>query len=187
MSNNHTPSEHLGSASKWWAYLIAGLLLLFAGFWMFAYHEDSLLAINRVLCYLLLALGTWQIITVYTGPDKEPNAWWKFIVGAIEIIIGSSILVIPGLPLLMVMLFLGGWLACRGLFLVYFSFRLKGIDGQSWIWLLVGGILVCLLGVCVLLDPTVKLTRYFWTALGALVAGAYHFVLAFQLRRIAHL
>jgi uncharacterized membrane protein HdeD (DUF308 family) len=182
-----TPSELLGSAGKWWAYLLLGAVLIAAGVWMFAYHEDTLLSINRVLCYLLLGLGVWQIITVYIGHDREPNAWWKFIVGAVEIIIGSSILVIPGLPLHIVMLLLGGWLFFRGLFLLYFSFRLNGLDGQSWIWLLAGGILVCLLGVCVLLDPTEKLTRYFWTALGALVAGAYHLMLAFQLRNIARL
>jgi|GEM_PF-1116211 len=182
-----TPSELLGSAGKWWAYLILGAVLLTAGVWMFAYHEDTLLAINRMLCYLLLGLGVWQIITVYTGPDREPNAWWKFLVGAVEIIIGSSILVIPGLPLHIAMLLLGGWLFFRGLFLLYFSFRLNALDGQSWIWLLAGGILVCILGICVVLDPTEKFTRYFWTALGAIVAGMYHLMLAFQLRGITRL
>lgn len=182
--NKQTSTDLLGSSGKWWAYLLMGALMLFAGVWLFSVHEDSLLSIDRALSYLILAMGIWQIITVYTGPDEEPYGWWKFIIGAVEIILGVIVLLQPGISFRILMLFLGLWLLFRGLFLLVFSFRLKRLGGEPWLWLLVGGIVVGVLGVCVVLNPTEVFTRYFWLALGALAAGVVHVMLGWQLKRI---
>lgn len=185
--NKLSSADLLGSSGKWWAYILMGALLLFTGIWLFSIPEDTLLSIDRNLSYLILVMGIWQIITVYTGPDEEPYGWWKFIIGAVEIVLGVIVLLQPGISFHLLMVFLGFWLLFRGLFLLAFSFRLKRLGGQPWLWLVVGGMLAGILGVCVILNPTEVLTRYFWLAVGALVTGVVHILLGWQLKRIGTL
>lgn len=175
-------SPRTGSARKWWVYALVGLFFVVAGVWIFSGHSATLEKVDRILSYGVILLGASQLMILMAAPEKREHNWWAILVGMLEIMLGTAVLLQPGLSIELLMIYLGLWLFFRGAFLTIFSFKLNAIPKQPWLWLFIGGTIVAFLGILTMLNPTEVFTRYFWFGTGCLLAGVVHLSLALQLR-----
>jgi uncharacterized membrane protein HdeD (DUF308 family) len=169
---------------QWWVYAFIGLFFLGAATWIFSNHAATLEKIDRILSYGVIMLGTSQLILLMVAPEKHNRQWWTLLVGILEIMLGTAVLLQPGLSMELLMIYLGLWLFFRGGFLTIFSFKLNAIPKQPWLWLFISGTVVAFFGILTMLNPTEVLTRYFWFGMGCFLAGVVHLFLAWQLRKI---
>ncbi len=181
-----TSDKLLGSISKWWYYLLLGLLFIGTGVWILFYApQRELSGLDRWLSILILLSGVFEMFMASYRKDTEARWWWKMIIGGLEAIVGVVMLLVPGASFRLLSGIIAAWMILRGAFLVTFSFRLMRVGEQPWLRVLIGGVLVVLLAFFVFSNPwSESVTAYFWVAVSLIASGIFHVLLSFDLHRL---
>lgn len=173
------------TAHRWGIYLVFGSVFLFAGVWVFLHADDQLFEIDALLRYVILALGTGQLILSVLISRSSAETWWNRIIGLLEIVLGVYLILAPGRSVFFAALLVGLWLLVRGLFLIGYAFRFRQVDYGPWFWTMVGGITMVVLTYFIVQNPLEESVTYlFWVALNMVLAGLFHILLSFKLRAL---
>ena len=172
-------------AKNWWLLLLRGIAAIIFGLLAFAWPGLTLLTL--ILFYGAFALvdGVLAIIAAITG-GAPGSRWWLAVVGLLGIAAGLVTFLTPGLTALVLLLFIAGWAIATGVLQIIGAIKLRKEIDNEWL-LILGGIISVLFGACMMLAPGAGALALVWV-IGAysVVTGVIFVVLAFRLRKHAH-
>ena len=130
--------------SLWW-----GILMIVLGIVAIARPLFAGIATNFYLGWILVLGGINQLI--YAIQTREEGQFiWKLLIGVFYLAAGVVLLIYPLEGLVSLTLIVGLGILGSGLTQTFWAFGLRPESG--WVWLLVRGILVTVLGIWVLVD-----------------------------------
>lgn len=171
-------------ASNWHMLLIRGLLSVLFGVIALWWSLAAMLAIVMVYGAYVLVDGVFSLAAALgkSSGGYGPR-WWLVLVGALGVLAGLFLLMDPGFGAAILVICLGVWAICRGVFEFIGAMRLRH-EVASHGWLVLDSVLSVLFGVLILAWPLAGAVALTWgLGLFALVTGLCQVVLAFRLRR----
>jgi uncharacterized membrane protein HdeD (DUF308 family) len=165
-------------ARNWTTLLLNGLVLVVAGVLIFSI-DWSVRSLSTFIGALFIFEGIYAMLIA--GID---NRVANLVVGLLSIVAGVVIIAWPGPSLIVLGIFLGGWLIVVGTLSIAGAFAASGALPNWWLLLLLGLSEVAL-GVLALADPGATLAAIITVGgIWAIVIGATRIVLAFELRNL---
>jgi uncharacterized membrane protein HdeD (DUF308 family) len=138
---------------NWWVLLVNGLLaILFGALSLFA-TEALMLSISMYFGLLILIGGILLLFGAWDKQRKQRSYSLMLTEAIISVILGALIMIFPGQTLKLFFIFIGIWALLLGLFKIYIGIMLKAMDSYRYMFIL-GGILLFVIGLVMLLDPT---------------------------------
>lgn len=110
--------------SRWWLILI-GILGVAAGLLTFFWAGITALVLTMFIGAWALIHGIFEIIGAIKIRKEIDNEWWLILSGALSVIFGLAILIMPGAGALALIWVIGAYAIVFGGMLVGFAFRLK--------------------------------------------------------------
>jgi uncharacterized membrane protein HdeD (DUF308 family) len=118
----------LGADSGGWKILhgILGVLFVLGAIWAFAQPEEAFWALASVLGFLLLMMGTFEIIAAVSTKDVNPVWWLGLIAGILFLILAfwASQQLVPARAQLLIF-YVGIMAMFRGISQIAFAFGLR--------------------------------------------------------------
>lgn len=110
--------------SRWWLILI-GLLGVAAGLATFFWTGITALVLIMFIGSWALIHGIFEIIGAIKIRKEIDNEWWLILSGALSVLFGLAVLIMPGTGALALIWLIGAYAIVFGGMLVGFAFRLK--------------------------------------------------------------
>ncbi len=166
---------------NWWLLAVKGALLLIMGVYILFNAEVALAALVFYLGLLALLAGVAEVALAVLNRDNPQ--WTGYLLeGLLDVGIGVLLLAKPGVVEL-VPIMLGIWIVGSGVLLMVRTLRTRHEGGAYWSNWIVLSVLLVLLGLWLIFDPTGTLVSVTWLlgivmfAFGLLVV-----IFAFRLR-----
>lgn len=137
----------------WWLMLIAGILCIAAGIFVFVFPVESYVTLSILFGVLMLLVGAGQLIIASTSGNYLMMKGYFIVGGILDLILGIFLCVYPGVTLVVLPFMMGLWLMYHSFMLISFGGDMDTfkISGSASVVIL--GILILLLSVFVLLNP----------------------------------
>lgn len=110
--------------SRWWLILI-GILGVAAGLLTFFWPNITALVLTMFIGAWALIHGIFEIVGAIKIRKEIDNEWWLILSGALSVIFGLMVLIMPGAGALALIWVIGAYAIIFGGLLVGFAFRLK--------------------------------------------------------------
>ena len=167
-------------ASRWWAPLLNGLVLIVAGVLIFSI-DWGVGSLAAFIGALFIVEGVSSTMTPAIDRDSRRS---NLVIAFLSIAAGIAIIVWPGPGLVVVAVFLGSWLIAMGTTTIIGAFAARDVVPNWWIWLIVG-LLEIPLGVLALADPGATLAALVTVAgIWAVAIGVTEVILAFEVKHL---
>ena len=174
-----------GTIKNWWVFLIIGILLLVASYYMFSTPVESFVGLAGLFSALIFVSGLFRVFFALTNKDDIENFGLYLAGGVFDVIVGFILLKYPGITLVVFSLFIGFWLMFRGFNIISISFNIKKLGDTDWFWILLFGILVVIFAFMAIINPLIGATYLVFTlALALLFAGVANIMLSFRLKKV---
>ena len=166
---------------NWWLLAVKGALLLIMGAYVLFNAELALTALIFYLGLLALLGGVAEITLAILNRDRPQ--WTGYLLeGLLDVGIGVLLLAKPGVVEL-IPIMLGIWIVASGTLLLVRTFRARKEGGAFWANWLVLSVLLVLLGLWLIFDPTGTLISLTWLlGLVMFAFGLLVLLIAFRLR-----
>ncbi|MBF8190659.1 DUF308 domain-containing protein [Nonomuraea sp. K274] len=111
------------------------------------------------------------------------RSWWPLLIrGLAAVVFGFLALVWPGITVLVLVIFFGGYALVSGLFALFAGFR---HGARSRLWLIISGIIGILAGIVAFVWPGItSLALLYVVAFWAILTGVAEIVAGIQLRKL---
>jgi uncharacterized membrane protein HdeD (DUF308 family) len=163
----------------WYAYLIAGLLSIVFGIIVLSNVFAGLAALVWLTGFYLLYAG---IIDLTSASVIHPR-WLSALMGVVAIAGGVAALVWPGATLRVLAWVLGVSFIFWGVARLLLALRFRG---EGWVWQLVGGAAIAVVGAIALVYPGLTVFALaVMLGINALIWGVFAIFEAFALRRMS--
>ena len=174
-----------GTIKNWWVFLIIGILLLVASYYMFSTPVESFVGLAGLFSALIFVSGLFRVFFALTNKDDIENFGLYLAGGVFDVIVGFILLKYPGITLVVFSLFIGFWLMFRGFNIISISFNIKKLGDTDWFWILLFGILVVIFAFMAIINPLIGASYLVFTlALALLFAGVANIMLSFRLKKV---
>jgi uncharacterized membrane protein HdeD (DUF308 family) len=151
-------------ARYWWIPFALGVLGVIAGILVLVYPGRTLLLIELVFGFYLIALGVLRIAGVFMdGGDDDADRWLDGLIGVLAIIAGLLVLTTPGFGLATLAVIFAIYLMAGGILWLYVAMQREQDRG----WNLARGVLGLVAGFIVIVQPGIGLVTL------AVIAGIY--------------
>jgi uncharacterized membrane protein HdeD (DUF308 family) len=110
--------------SRWWLILI-GILGIAAGLLTFLWPGITALVLALFIGAWSLIHGIFEIVGAIKIRKEIDNEWWLILSGALSVVFGLVMLILPGAGALALVWVIGAYSIIFGALLVCFAFRLK--------------------------------------------------------------
>lgn len=172
----------MGSPRYWWVPLLFGVAFLVVGWWMLRQPEESFAQITKFIGVIILVSGAVQLI--FTLRHREGIPGWGFQAAGdvFDLVVGTALVVNPGLLLTLITLFVSIWLIVNAvtIFMRAAEARKDGLEFWSWEFAL--GVVLMVLAVLFIWHPmALGMTIAIWTGLAFVILGAFRIVLTMRL------
>lgn len=116
---------------KHFGLILAGGLSILAGILAFSQPLLTATALVFAIAAWAILLGVMQLFHAFTGHESEGADWMTALAGAAAIGLGTLILLNPGLGLMSVVVYAGGYAILAGVFYAILGLRLRGHRGDQ--------------------------------------------------------
>ncbi|MCC8146486.1 MAG: HdeD family acid-resistance protein [Bacteroidales bacterium] len=171
------------SVKNWWISLLIGILFVVGAL---------LLMFNPLVSYAVLAIGfavfmfvegIFEIIFSISNKNILPGWGWYLALGILDLILGTFLLIYPGLSAAVIPYILAFWLMFRGFSIIGSSIELKQFGNKNWGWYLALGILSVLCAIGIIFFPVAgAFSVIYILAFTFLFLGIARILLAFELK-----
>lgn len=163
----------------WYLPLIAGILYIILGIWVFATPVSSFLGLTVFLSIGIIISGIFELIYAISNRKQLDNWGWQLVGGALNLFVGMLIIANTGLTALMLAIFIGIWLLFRSVMVIINAFEIKRSGTRKWGWVLFAGIVGVLFSILLLGNPIIAgITVAFWMGTGLIIVGVLHILLS---------
>jgi uncharacterized membrane protein HdeD (DUF308 family) len=118
-----------GGRGRWWL-IIEGVLGILAGIVTFLYPGLTALVLLYIIAFWAILLGIMRIVTAISLRREIQNEWLMILGGALTVIFGILLIVLPGPGLLSLTWLIGIWALIFGIALIALAFRVRNM-GQA--------------------------------------------------------
>jgi uncharacterized membrane protein HdeD (DUF308 family) len=173
------------SLNYWWLLLVTGLALISTGIWIFASPAAAYLSLSILFGVIILITGFFEIVFAITARGSLDGWGWMLASGILDLVIGTYLLMYPGITMAILPFILGFWLMFRGFSAMGVAFDMKSYGAKDWGLLLIFALAVIFFGFMVLAVPAFGVANIIvWTGLSFIAAGVYRIILALRLRKL---
>ena len=146
----------------WWLLAVAGILCILLGIVVFAFPLQSYVTLAILFGVLLLIVGAAKLISASTSANFFMMRGYVIVSGVLDLLIGIFLCIYPGVTLVALPIMMGFWMMYNSFVLIGFSgdFDTFGIPGSGWV--IGGGILLLILSILVLVNPSVRELLQWW-------------------------
>ncbi|MFL5259132.1 MAG: HdeD family acid-resistance protein [Hyphomicrobiales bacterium] len=113
------------TGSRWWL-AVVGVIGIIAGIVTFLWPPVALVVLVLFIGWWSLFNGIFTIVGAVRLRKEIDDEWWLILTGALSVIFGLAVIVMPGAGALALIWVIGIYAILYGILLVAFSFRLKG-------------------------------------------------------------
>jgi uncharacterized membrane protein HdeD (DUF308 family) len=168
----------------WWLMACRGFIMAAYGAFVFIFPYTTTLVFIVLFTLYMLASGIIALILGYRSRNRPHRLSAFFLPGLASIIIGLTVLLLPGLAILALIGLVGIWSLLLGLTEFLLAVQLRKVLRHK-LALLIAGTLSCVAGASVLLRP-IYIVFYDSGRVGAaaLLLGTGLIVLAVQMRHV---
>jgi uncharacterized membrane protein HdeD (DUF308 family) len=110
---------------RWWPMLLEGVASVLAGVLTFAWPVITAVVLLYLIGFWALVTGVLKIVSAVRVRRHLPGEVAQVLNGAVSVLFGLVLLVVPGLGLLAVVWWIAMYAVFRGLLLVTLAFRLR--------------------------------------------------------------
>jgi uncharacterized membrane protein HdeD (DUF308 family) len=169
-------------SSKWWTFVIRGVLAIVFGLLAFLLPGITLLGLIFLFGAYTLADGVFNIIGAFQ-PDHQNRRWWVLLLeGIVSIAAGVIAFVYPGITALALLFVIAAWALVTGVLEIVAAIRLRRQIRGEWM-LILAGVLSIVFAVLIVARPGVgALALVWWIGAYAIAWGALLIALGFRLR-----
>lgn len=142
-------------AKHWWIGLLIGLLVMGLGFWSLSVPTVTLVTLNIVFITGFIIGGLLDIFYAL-AIRKDRNDWgWLLFNGVVSLVLGVLLISEPVMSLFILLLYVGVWVFIQSVSIIMSSIRMKKAQLNSWIWILIFGVLTFAFSIVLLSKPGV--------------------------------
>lgn len=175
----------VNSIKHWYLPLIAGIIFIGVGIYVFAQPATAYVALSIVFSISFLVIGISDIAFAIANREEMEGWGWDLAMGILTLLIGILLIVHPEISMLTLPFFVGFVLLFRSIMAIGVSLELKKYYINDWGYLLAIGILGIIFSFILLFNPGFAgLTVTFWTAITFIVIGAYSIFLSVKLKKL---
>lgn len=169
----------------WYIPLLVGLFFIIVSIVAFTSPAGSLLTLSILFAFSFLFGGLSEVIFSIVNRHQLENWGWSLAFGIITFIVGTSLLMHPGLSITVLAFYVGFIIMFRSVASISYALDLKRYGSKNWGLLLVMGILGTIFSFILIWNPLFAGAYIvILVALSFLFAGLFSVFLAFQLRKI---
>jgi len=143
----YTPSEFVRQASTW--SILWGVSLIILGMLAVGSPFVAAVAVNVVIAWLIVFAGVIHVIIAFHS-HRAQSLIWRLLVGLAYICFGVYLIARPALGVAPLTLVLASLFLVEGVFDVALFFRLRSMQGSSW--MLIDGLVTLALGLMIYLQ-----------------------------------
>ena len=173
------------SAKNWYLYLIAGLLLLFTGIWVFTTPLTSYLALTFLFSFSFIFYGIIMVTNIIMHRKLMNNWGWSLAFGIIYTLLGIYLVINPMLSISTLPIIVAVFLLLQSTNVIATAIEMNKVDRKGWIFILILGILGIIFSFFLLINPVLSgISIVVWTGLALVTGGISNIVIAFRLRKV---
>lgn len=172
-------------ARRWWVVLIRGLAAIGLGTLAVLWPGTTMLSLLFVFGAFTVADGLTALWLGFSAP-RDGRVWWEMVaVGAVAILFGLAVALLPGLTAVFFVYLIGFFAILRGVTEIAAAIQLRHVIDDEWMLILSGAVSI-LFGFMLIVRPgegaiaMVLLIGAFMIAAGAMTVA-----LALRLRHIS--
>jgi len=166
----------------WWAIFIRGIVAILFGILLLTATGFTMRILIIFLGLYFLIDGILAIIASGVAASKHKSWWLLLLEGLVSLGIGIFVLVLPSLTLLVLLYLIAIWAIITGIF-EFVASIVSSWAASGKIFLGIVGVLSVILGLVIILYPTLSLIAITWlVAIYAFVIGLSLIFFSFKLR-----
>jgi len=169
-------------ARNWWLILLRGICAILFGVLTFVGPGATLLTLVLLYGAFMLIDGVLALGAALSGGQMAPR-WWLLVVGLLGIGAGLVTMLMPGITIVILLVFIAAWAITTGVMQIIGAVRLRKEIDNEWM-LIASGVLSVLFGLIVILQPGAGvLGLLFVIGIYAIIYGVMLISLALRLRK----
>ena len=175
-----TPSDMVRQASTW--SIVWGVSLIVLGMAAVASPFYAAVAVNAAIAWLIALAGVVHLILAFHAHGAG-SLIWKVLVGIAYVFFGGYLIVHPVVGVASLTLLLGSLFLVEGILDVVLFFKMRTMQGSSWI--LLDGIVTLLLGLMIYMQWPSSSAWAIGTLVGVslIISGVTRVMLSFAVRK----
>lgn len=111
--------------SRWWSFLLVGLLGIAAGIVALSYPHIAALALYIIIASWAILIGIVELGAALAGSEEMGSRWLWALSGILSLVFGVLLFAYPVKGLLAVVWLIGFWALFRGIMLIIAGFEYK--------------------------------------------------------------
>lgn len=178
----YTPSEMVRQGSTW--SILWGVSLIVLGMVAIASPMLAAVAVNALIAWLIVLAGVVHVILAFQAHGAG-SLIWRLLVGLAYICFGGYLIARPVLGVVSLTLVLASLFLIEGIFDIVLFFRVRSMQGSSWV--LIDGIITLVLGLMIYMQWPSSSGWAIGTLVGAsmIVSGVTRVMLSLTVRKMA--
>lgn len=173
------------AVKNWWLLLIAGIIFMSAGIWVYATPLASYLTLSTLFSVSFLVAGFSEIAFSVSNRKLVKGWGWNLVYGIANVAIGIILISNPAISITTLPIYVGVTVLFRSAMAIGTSLDLSGYGVRGSGDLLVLGVLGIIFSFILLWNPDFAgLSLVVWTAITLLTVGLYSVYYSFQLKKL---
>ncbi|MAU17092.1 MAG: hypothetical protein CMH46_16310 [Muricauda sp.] len=170
--------------NKWWMPVLLGTVIFIASIIIVTRPTEAFLGLALIMGWFILFSGIMNIIFSVQNRKVFDDWIWYLLLGIIETLLGTALLLRPQMSVNALILFAGFWMIFLAVSRISSAFLLKKMKTSMW-WLpLVSGILIFIFSFLMLLNPLIAVfSLIYLTAIPLMIYGAMAIYFGFKIRQ----
>jgi uncharacterized membrane protein HdeD (DUF308 family) len=175
-----SPSEFIRHASTW--SILWGVALILLGMVAIASPLLAAAAVNGLIAWLLMLAGVVHLVIAFHA-HRAGSLIWRLLVGIAYLFFGGYLFVHPLLGVASLTLLLASLFLIEGIFDIGLFFRVRAMQGSSWV--LIDGLVTLVLGLMIYMQWPGSSAWAIGTLVGAslIISGVTRVMLSFAVRK----
>jgi uncharacterized membrane protein HdeD (DUF308 family) len=111
----------------WWVMLLLGIFELVVGGYALSNPPVKMMAFILLVAFEAIVLGVFTIMLGYKVRQATRREWLLYLIGALSILFGLTVIANPALGGLSIVLVIASWAIMVGTLKIFFAFRVKNL------------------------------------------------------------
>lgn len=172
----------------WYLPLIAGILLIILGVWVFFTPASSFVALSLLFTCSFILFGLFDLMLAIINRHEWEDWGWALVRGILSVILGVILVCHPGVSMVVLAAYVGFWALFNSILVTVAAINFKHYGIDDWGYRLILGIVGILLSFFLLTNLTLAgMTHVIWAALSLMILGVENMYTAAKLKSLHNL
>ncbi len=180
---NTLVDEVKSAVKNWWVSLVLGIMFIGVALLLMFYPLAGYGALVIIFSICMFASGIFEIAFAVSNRQVLSGWGWYLACGIIDLILGTFLILYPGMTAIILPYILAFWIMFRGFSGIGFAMDLNRFGVKGWGWYLAFGIMAIICSIAVIWYPAAgAFASVYIVAFAFMFMGFFRIMLAFELR-----